>query len=419
MKSYPFPDNRGWKAAFSLFLLAMLLLARDSMFTTAVIGFYKAQFCMLGLIAVLAVAFLLHNRHAWRQLLTDRRLLMMAAAAAVFLVPMAVKGDWQLMYFSVLLGVLLGIFLSWFSRVEQTAKVYVCLMTALGAYSVLATYLLRIAPDNGWFAVPVFRNAKDFEFHNFFLAVVSDSYVKNRNFGIFREPGVYQFFLILALYLNNDRVRWEKPWQLWTGNVVLAVTMVTTFATGGFAEMALLAVLLFFDQKWYRSKPLRVAVAVLAGVVAVAAAYCIARRNALYWEVYDMLIGKFIWGTDSAPERMASILLNGQAFLGSPLVGQPLAEVLHALQNNTSSTMILLAGFGVLAGALHLASWLALVWKKERCWAVNFCYFGILLLSFNTQNLIADVFLWMIPMMALTEAMEPRLAGKKGGSHGS
>ena len=79
----------------------MLFLARDSMFTTAVIGFEKAQFLMLGVICLLGAAFLIVNRRKLPQILKDRRMIVAGIAAAVLLLPMLVKRDWQLMYFSV------------------------------------------------------------------------------------------------------------------------------------------------------------------------------------------------------------------------------------------------------------------------------------------------------------------------------
>ncbi len=56
MTHYPFPDSRGTKIALAAFFTAMLFLARDSMFTTAVIGFEKAQFLMLGVICLLPIS---------------------------------------------------------------------------------------------------------------------------------------------------------------------------------------------------------------------------------------------------------------------------------------------------------------------------------------------------------------------------
>ena len=112
MTHYPFPDSRGTKIAFAAFFTAMLFLARDSMFTTAVIGFEKAQFLMLGVICLLGAAFLIVNRRKLPQILKDRRMIVAGIAAAVCLLPMLVKRDWQLMYFSVLLCLLTAVLLS-------------------------------------------------------------------------------------------------------------------------------------------------------------------------------------------------------------------------------------------------------------------------------------------------------------------
>lgn len=414
MTYYPFPNNRWTKIALGAFFAALLFLARDSMFTTAVIGFEKAQFLMLAVICLMGLAFLIVNRRDLPRILKDRRMIAAGVAAAALLLPMLMKRDWQLMYFSVLLCLLVAVFVSYFLTVREAARYYVVILSVLGAYSVLAAYVLRIGVDEGVYAVPVFQNSIGVEFHNFFLSIVPDTYVKNRNFGIFREPGVYQFFLITALYLNNYEAEWEKDWQLWLINGILAATMVSTFATGGVAEMGLLAIVLFFDKKWYRSKRICAVAAVLivcaAGVVGVS----IARKNALYWEVYDMAIGKFVNGRDSSVERMDAIATDISIFLHHPLFGAKLAEVLHATANNTTSTLILFSAFGIPAGVLHIACWIALVWRKQRKVWVNLALVVIMFMSFNTQNLIADVFLWLFPVMALTERVLPENRFGKG-----
>lgn len=419
MKRYQLDKKRENTTFLAGILTLLLFFCRDTMISSAIVGFYKSQFLTLGLIALTGLWFLMANFRQWKDILKDPRLLLLAAAALVCLMPMLLKRDWQLMYFSVLACVLFGIFLTFLADWKVLTKWYVMTMALLAGYSMLAAYVLRQGVDSGVYQVPIFTNGAGFLFHNFLFSVVPDTYVKNRNFGIFREPGVYQFFLLLALYLNNDAAQWEKSWQQWTLNAILAVTMVTTFATGGVIEMGLLAVLLFFDKQWYREKKLRIAAAVLVLGAGALATYCVVTKNGLYWSVYDMLIGKFKGDSESGSDRILSITVNLQTFLGSPLVGRKLSEVLYSVQNNTSSTMILLAGFGILGGGLHVLSWVALVWRKERHILVNLCYFGILMMSFNTQNLIADVFLWLFPMMALTDGVVSRLPKKKGERNGS
>lgn len=398
----------------TLALVLLLFLCRDSLLLPTLLGFYKTQFLTLGLILVLGLGFLAANFRWWKELLTDRRLLLMLGAAVICLLPMVGKGDRQLMYFSVLLCLLLGIFFSFFGDIRELAKIYVAVMTVLAVYSVLAAYVLRLGVDNDLYSVPVLYNSVDVKFYNFILSCVPETYVKDRNFGIFREPGVYQFFLLLGLYLNNDLVSWEKPGSQWVVNGILAVTMVSTFATGGVIEMGLLAALLFFDKGWYRQRKLRIAAAALIAGLAVLVVYCVVAKNTLYWAVYDMVYGKFLGDNESGSDRILSITVNLKTFLGSPLVGEKLDYVLHSVLNNTSSTMILFAGFGILAGGVHLLSWGALVWRKGRKTIVNFAYLVILLMSFNTQNLIADPFLWLFPMMALADWATPRLTeGRK------
>ena len=318
-----------------------------------------------------------------------------------------------MMYFSILLCLLFAVFLTYFRSLEDVARVYVILLTALGVYSILATYILRILPDRGILSVPVHFNSKDVMFHNFGLAFVSDSYVKNRNFGIFREPGVYQYFIILALFLNNYRITWRSQRTLWLINVLLSVTMLTTFATGGVAELGLLVIVVFFEKKLYRDKrALWLAIGLVAAVI-LALIVIVIQKGAIYWELYGMIVYKFSPEADSSSERVEAVMANLSFFLQNPLVGKTISEVLHSVNNNTSSTLVMFAITGLFGGLVHVASWVALVWKKERRLWANLALLALLLLSFNTQNLTADVFFWLFPMMALTETCVPLLENRK------
>lgn len=413
MRYYPFPENKTTKALTALFLTALLFLARDTLVTSSILGFNKSQFLMLGIVCVVGLIFLIYNRRNWKEILLDKRMLVIAASAVVILLPMLLKRDWQMMYFSVLLCLCVAVFLTYFISFRELAKYYVLLMMVLGVYSILAMWVLRpLLIDTGLVTMPVFYNQMGVMFHNFFLSFVSDSYVRTRNFGIFREPGVYQYFIILALFLNNYVVTWKRRSTWWICNIALAATMLTTLATGGVAELGILALVVFFDRKLYRDKRVLAAVIVCAVLLCVLIGYIVADRGDLYWELYSMVIGKFQPGEDSATGRLDAILSDLHFFLQNPLAGAPLAQVLHSVTDNTTSTMILYAGFGILGGTLNVLAWLALIWEKERKLWVNILLIPILFLSFNTQNLIADVFFWLFAYMALTERLLPWLNKK-------
>ena len=413
MKDYRFPENKITKIGFGVFLFLMLYLARDTLFTTSVLGFNKSQFLMLGLICGVGVIFLAYNRRNWKEIVTDKRMGMIALSAVILLLPMVLKRDWQMMYFSVLICLFFAVFLTYFISYREAAKYYVIIMTVLGLYSVIAAYFLRIPVDRGLISVPTFVNSKDFLFHNFGLSFVSDSYVKERNFGIFREPGVYQYFILLALFLNTYTVRWEKQRTMWIINAILAVVMLTTLATGGIIELALFAVVVFFDKKLYKNKIAWIAVGGVFVVLAIMIAVIVIQKDTVYYTLRWTITTKLTGQTASSQDRVNAIMTDIAFFLHNPILGSTISEVLHAVEHNTSSTLILYAIFGVVGGTLNVAAWVALVWEKERKLWANFALLVILFMSFNTQNLVADVFFWLLPYMALTERVLPLLKRRK------
>ena len=402
MNYYRFPETRMWKLLFTAFLLLQLLMTRSGMFGQQ-LSFLEKQVLMLGSIVLAGFAFLWRNRTDWKRLFLDSRMAAAGLFAMVMLLPMLLKRDWQLMYFSIFLGLLLAVFLSYFVTLKETAKCYVLLLSALCVYSLIATYLLRRLPDHGVLYVPQFINSAGNAYYDFGLCNVSIHHVASRNLGIFREPGVYQFFILMGLYLTNYWVDWKKEAHMWLANGIFAATMLSTMATGGVIELGLFAVVLFIDKKMYRDKGLRLVaiVAVAAAVVVVIVSFL--QQNAIYWFLYDTLLEKFINRTDSVTDRTAAFGANLQLFFRHPVVGARMSEVLHAVRNNTSSTLILYAAYGILGGTLNVACWTAFVWKRERKLWLNLALLVILFMAFNTQNLTWDLYFWLFPVMALLE----------------
>lgn len=408
MKQYPLFHNRAGKLAFGFFLLAMLFLSRDTLFSSCLMGFAESQILMMGLMAALGVVFLWVNRKEFLLILKDRRMLLILASSLVLVLPMAVKRDWQLMYFSILFCVLTGVFLTYFTSCSDVAKIYVVLLVVLGIYSIFATYVLRKLAMAGMIQPAVFENSKGWEFFDFVFAYAVNLKYWHRNCGVFREPGVYQFFVLLAVYLNNYWVDWNRQWKLWFCNVALAFTMLTTFAIGGFAELGLFIVFVYIDKKWYREKWGKIAgISFTAAMIAVIG-YVVYRvlwtyfEDTILYEFYDMFIRLFT-KSDSATDRWDAIVTNLRFMFQNPLVGDTIANVLHGTEHNTSSTLLLFAILGLMGGTLNVAAWIALLWKRERKIIGNLILMVTMFMSFNTQNLTANVFFWLFPMMALVE----------------
>ena len=419
MKQYPFPKNRWTAAAFGLFLFAMLLLARDTIITSVIVGFYKSQFLMLALMGLLGLAFLIYNRRNLREILTDKRIFLILALTLFFVAVMVLKRDWQIMYFSILLCLIFAVFVTFFTDSESVARYYVVILTALSVYALIATYVLRKLGYMGVIPHPKsVTNDAGMVFFDYGLCFAVDHRYWHRNFGFFREPGVYQFFLLLGLYLNHYQVQWKKERSRWIFTAILTVTMISTYSIGGFAELGLFAVFLYLDKKYYRTKAGRwVGTGCIAAAVAVVIAVFIESRKPEFvysplYELYDMFL-RLTTASDSSVDRGSALITDLRMFLQHPLLGSKIAPVLHGTNHNTSSTLILFAITGVFGGLIHLGTWVSLLWKKERNVFGNLLLLLIFLMSFNTQNLVADVFFWLFPVMALVERGLPLLHKKE------
>ncbi len=412
MNYYRFPEKPVTKIWAFLIMLALQAVARSTMFTSTLIGFGKCQVLMLALVAVSGIAFLLYNRKQLRQILTDRRMLALGVAAVLIFVPMLVKRDWQALYVTIFLGCAFAVFLTYFTTVEELGKYYVVLMTALGAASLVGTFVLKPLALSGVLPAHYFLSHGGWTMLNFgvtFVSVMNENMQETfRAFGIFREPGLFQVFLFIAIELNNDWVDWKKPWQLWAVDAILFATMLVTFATGGVLALGVYLVFLFFDKGLYRNKTMRMGAAalVILGLAALTAA--LAQGGTWATELIGMM-EKFTNRTDSYTARVDSLAANGRMFLAHPIFGGKLSQVMYSTANNTTTSPIIFAGFGLITGAVHVLSWAALSWKKERNLLLNLILLGILFVPFNTQNVIYDMFFWMFPVMALTQRGLPEL----------
>ena len=415
MTYYRFPDTKLFKIGFFLYLLLLQMVARSTMFTSTLIGYYPAQTIMILLVGFAGIAFLIANRKNLKPIIRDRRMLFLLGVAAVILGPMLLKRDWQLMYITIFLYIAFAVFLSYFMTLQELGGYYVRLMVALGIYAMIGQFLMKPMVLAGWLPMIRFDNPGGWDMFNLGLTFAVDKNIESddamRVFGIFREPGLYSCFLFFAIHLNNYFVKWEKKWQLWFTNAVLFATLLTTFATGGVLALGLYIVFLFFDRGLHRDKRLRMAaiVAVAAGLVLLAVA--LASGGTWAYELVGM-VEKVYNRTYSFTARVDAVLADARLFLAHPLLGAKISDAMYAAQNNATSSPIFFAAFGIFGGCFHVLTWVAMAWKKERHWIMNLILLVIVFIPFNTQNVIHDMFFWMFSTIALIEKTVP-LIGRK------
>lgn len=412
MNYYRFPETKLNKAVFFLFLLVLQMLSRTSMVSAVFLGFHRSQYLSIALIGLAGLCFLFVNRKNLKQVFTDSRMLAVVGIVALMILGMLVKWDFQMLYFSIMLYLLFAVFLTFFVSFREAATCYVYLFAFLSVYTLVGMFVLKPLVQAEILPAREFLSLGGWYMYDFGLTYTV--YLNNeldpalRAFGIFREPGLHQIFLFIAIQLNNYTVQWKQQWQMWAVNCVLFATLLATFATGGVFALGLYVVFLFFDKKYYKNKKLCIFAFICVAAAVAAVVIAILQEGTWAYELIGM-VDKVIKKTNSYTDRVNSIIYNARTFFLHPIFGDRISDVIYTVDNNTATSAILFAAFGIVGGTLHVLSWVALAWKKDRCVIMNLILLLILFVPFNTQNVIHDMFFWLFPVMALVEKGIPFL----------
>lgn len=411
LKIYPLVNSKINDFLIFISMFFLLYLGRDTLTSTSFFGFYLSQFIILLIVLVVASLFLITNYKNFMTILKDIRIKILLFLTFLFLFPMVVKQDWQVMYFSILLGIYIATFLTFILDYENIAKYFTIIMIFLCAYSLATTYFFKEFVSNDFFSIPTFINAANNEFYNFGFSYVltKDNYI--RNFGIFREPGVYQFFILLALYFNLFIIKLEKKKLKLIFTIILAITMFSTFSTNGLIEMLLLFIVYFFDKKLYLNKKIILSLIIIFSFLIICLFFIINNKSTLYWTLWSQF-KKLTNSNVSLLPRINSIFVNIKLFLSHIFIGNTIKTVLYAVNHNTSSTLILFAIYGIFVGIIHLISWVILIFNDNRKNIVNILLLIIFFMSFNTQNLTTNIYFWLFPIIAFINYLIFKLKGE-------
>ena len=321
----------------------------------------------------------------------------------------AVEQELNLKYFFECLVILQAYLICTVIPVQDFKRAFVNVMALLALVSVLGFGLRYVYPGIVK-VLPVITNTSDYKYGSLLLTTIPHDmlYVTFRNYGIFREPGVYQFFLNLALIFLLEKPDVAKSWQFYA----LLLAMVFTFSTAGYILcIAIILVYFFLDRLEIK---LETVVPVALGVVAVLFLFSrgIIKADS---NIFTKLLSK----NASTNSRFGSIAVDFHIALMNPVFGSGFEFVEHNFRtialdefalnemHNTNTIMKMMAVHGFAAPVLFLSG-LALFCRKHlirRGWTIFFVVFAAMMsasdLIFNTI-----IYILMIYGFVPDESME-------------
>ena len=260
----------------------------------------------------------------------------------------------------------------------------------------LIPFIIHYINSNFFSFLPTVKNVSNISFHcgGLFNLVLIDRQ-QIRNYGIFREPNIFGFFIVLALIY--EVVMKEKP----SIRVcfVFIITIISTLSTMGFISLAILFIVFLLNGKkkfgakmFYFLIPIVIACAMLFSAI---------------------IIKFFVNGQKiiSLQTRLSSILANLKVFKDNILFGTGIKNyteafvlALQGLNSDGGNTPTLLINFamhGFVFGVLCLSSIIGFSFKVSKSVLVNILVIILLVINLLMSSIIYNFMFYFVVMAGL------------------
>lgn len=196
-------------------LFAIIALSPDTLLGGVVIGVYRSTLilCIICLPMYLEVI---------KRKNISKDILIAIILISLIMLSMLINRDFVGYHFYILFSIINGYIYSKEFLIKEMKNKYINIMLFLCVYSLITTYIIKyIIPG-----VPTIINTANVVFYNYIFsyAIPTANYI--RNFGIFREPGVFQMFISLALLFEFNKTNISKK-----NILIFTLTMISTFST--------------------------------------------------------------------------------------------------------------------------------------------------------------------------------------------
>jgi len=289
--------------------------------------------------------------------------------------------------------------------IEKTKKDLVNVMFFLALISLICFLL-------SYFFYPVFGGFKVFEnsvgkkFYFLLLTFIEfkDNSFDNRNYGIFREPGVFAILLCFVLLLLLFKNKHTK--QDYIKMVVVALTILTTFSTAGIIVMVgFFGLFILYKKQWKFALIMVPCLIILA--------LCMGGTN-LFYKVFGKLLNP---NNDSFVSRFGSfptnIVLWASVFLsiffgkGFKYVEANFSNTAHQLGyftvHNTNTFLKALAVYGIFYVVILLKGLYVCIQKITKNRWITWLLLIVLFLGLSNEDLIYNVVLYYFVLIGIIQ----------------
>lgn len=325
----------------------------------------------------------------------------MLVAAAVLItcviITMIACQDVRLGYFYRIGLIFAGALIASYISFDLFALQFSRVMTVLASASLVGFGLNILRP--GFVRLfPVIVNTAGQKFYNLFLTAIPGMYFEStsqmpRNFGLFREPGVFQIFLILALAIQL--FVFTKPHVI--TSAIYLIALLTTLSTAGYIAVTVLLAGYIMSKSRNKLEARNKMVLLFVGFTLLI--YLFFFTDVLFSAGSGSVFGKLSdMSRTTTSARVASVYVNFKIFLNSPFWGVGLThldlqfpvtatELMGvSVRSNTNTILVQFAVYGIIFASVWCVGYLGFCRKLGRKPFETLIVLAVFVLLFMSQN---------------------------------
>ena len=302
----------------------------------------------------------------------------------------------------------LSILISEYINMEEFWMYFVRIMKVISISAIIG-YGLKLINNYIFNMFPVITNVSGFRYSNLFITCIPENTEGFlRSYGIFREPGVYQMFLIVAMIIYMFVINEKKTFDL----IIFTVALLLTFSTTGYIALIILLIGYFIKKQNLSEKKSRIKAKFMM-ILGLVFTYLMLFTDILYKEEYGSVFGKFSSNNGSLNARWASIITNIDMFFESPVFGKGITYVdlnysynAYKLLNikvldNTNTLFMQLAMFGLMFSIIWIILYYKFCLKITKNYYISLIILCVFFVLFMGQNLSYSMLFNLIPFYAI------------------
>ncbi|PAW30082.1 hypothetical protein BKC07_04445 [Peribacillus simplex] len=342
-------------------------------------------------------------------MISVEKLLFMLLLVILLLLNKLLTNDNSAFYFILVITIGLAYFATELFDFIKFKSAYSMVISFLCLFSIIVTYTVLFFPNLfiGWLP-SIYHGPNSMRFLDAGLNFVylPEYGVQYRNYSIFREPGVFQFYIIIALifelWINDGPPKKSRIF-------LYCITLVSTFSTVGLITgIIVLFSYLISDMKNSNNK-----VKWLIGVFVFFIAFTLGYfKIPFVQEGLNDSFGKLSGGGGSMASRSGSLISYFNAWYNKPFIGWGYTRGVYEAgelylkkytEDNTNTIFTNLAFFGLAYGATYQYLLIKFVSLSKKDLVVKLIIFIVLMLTINSQRFIESMIIFMLLFYSISK----------------